>query len=235
MLFHQGQEDTGDNLVGVGAVKRDIHPGMTALQAFDRKRITHEAFRRSNRTITEIRLGIQAAGATHTEFAFVLGIEVDENIAFEHARLQTVGAGHAGLFVTGNQDLHGPMLHTLVFQDGQGQGHADAVVGTKGGPVGRKPVPFHEGGDGIRQEVVFAVARLLRDHIHVALQDHAAAFLHSGGSGGTHDHVTGSILLCLDAVVFAPLKQVLNHFLLMLRGSRNTGQAIKVIPNDLGL
>ena len=137
MLLHQRQEDAGDDLVGVGAVKRDIHTGMTALQAFDRKRITHEAFRRSNRTITEIRLGIQAAGATHTEFAFVLGIEVDENIAFEYARLQTVGAGHAGLFVTGNQDLHGPMLHTLVFQDGQGQGHADAVVGTKGGPVGR--------------------------------------------------------------------------------------------------
>ena len=82
---------------------------------------------------------------------------------------------------------------------------------------------------------MFAVARLLRDHIHVALQNNAAAFLHSGGSGGTHDHVTGSILLCLDAVVFAPFEQVFNHFLLMLRGSRNTGQAIKVIPNDLWL
>ena len=73
--------------------------------------------------------------------------------------------------------------------------------------MGLYPVAIDVGGDGIGEEVVGAVGRLLRHHIHVSLQDEALAAFQSFRSGFAHEDVTGFVLPRLYAGVLAPLKQ----------------------------
>ncbi len=127
------------------------------------------------------------------------------------------------------------MLHGRILQDREAHRHADAVVGTEGGPVGRDPLAVHIGGDRVFQEIVGGIGGLLRDHVHVALQDHATAILIARRSGFAENHVAGLVLDDIHAVFLSPVQEIFDDFPFMLGGTGNLGQSIEVAPNYLGL
>ncbi len=147
---------------------------------------------------------------------FFLGIYIYKDIAFEHAGFQALGTCHTGLLVIGGEHLDGAVLDVLAFQHCHRQGKAHTVVGTEGGAVGSDPFTVYICIDGVLEEIVGAVACLLGNHIHMALEDDAAAVFKSGGGGSGEDDVSGLVAPDFHAVVLAPLKQVFLHFAFVL-------------------
>ena len=206
---------------------------MAAGQALDVDLVAHVARRDGQGLVLEVRLGVQAAGAADAEFVLVLGVEVEEDVALQEARLEGLGAGHARLLVVGHEDLDGAVLDALVLGDGHRHGDAHAVVGAERGANGGDPFAVDDGLDRVLEEIVDGVRRLLRHHVHVALEHDALAVLKTGSGGDAHDHVAGLVGERLDLVLLGPVEQVLAHDLLMLRGARAAGKSIEVVPDNL--
>ena len=127
------------------------------------------------------------------------------------------------------------MLDGRIFEDGQSERDSDPIVRAEGGTVRRNPVSVDEGRDRVIQEIMVAVARLLRDHIHMSLEDDTLAVLESRGGRLADDDVAGFVLDGLEAMADAPIIEVFDYLSFVLRGSRDLGKAVEVIPNDLGL
>ena len=234
IVFQQRKQDAGRHLVGIGTVQGDVHAGMAALQA---AYLEAEGFHARGRLIfivIETGRYVQAAGATYAQLPFLFRVQVQEDVALEDAGLEAVGARHAGFLVIGDQHLQRAVLHGRVFQGGQGQGHANAVVGAQRSAVRRHPFSVHIRIDGIREKVVRAVGGLLRHHVHVPLQDDALAVFHAGRGGHADDDVAGVVLDGLKSMGLAPVVQVFNDFSLVLGGTRDLGKGMEVLPYYLG-
>ncbi len=115
---------------------------------------------------------VAAAGAADGEHAFVLGIDIEQDLAFDEITLQGIGAGQPGLFIHGEKQLQGRVNDGLVQSHGHGHGQGDAVVGAQGGVIGLQPIAFINETDGVLGEIVRRIGRFLADHVHVALDDH---------------------------------------------------------------
>ena len=59
---------------------------------------------------------VEAACAANAEFAFFFGVEIQQDITLEQARLEAVGTGHPGLFVIGDQGLYRTVLQGFVLE-----------------------------------------------------------------------------------------------------------------------
>ena len=91
--LHQRKEDAGHHLVRIGAVQGDVHAGVTALETLDGELQAFPAGLRVVFVILEFGADVQTAGAADAELAFVLGIQVDEDVALQDARLEGGCAG----------------------------------------------------------------------------------------------------------------------------------------------
>ena len=235
--LHHGKEHAGHYLVGVGAVQGDVHAGVAALQALDGYLQAFAAFGRIVLAEFEAGLDIQAAGAAYAQFAFFLGVQVEEDVSLQQAGSQGIGSVHAGFFRVGGQKLQGTVLDGGIFRGGHRQGQADAVIGPEGGAVCRHPFAVHVGADGVFQEIVPAVRSFLGYHIHMALQDHSFAVLHAGGGGDADNHVGNGTLAVLDGFETmgdTPVIQVVYYLFLVIGGTRKLGESIEVLPDYLG-
>ena len=126
------------------------------------------------------------------------------------------------------------MLDGRVLEHGKAHRDTDAVVGTQGGAVRRHPFTVHIGVDRVLQEVMGRVGRLLRDHVHMALEDDTAPVLEARGGRSAEDDVAGLVLEDLHVVFLAPVQQIFDDLPFMLGRARNLGQTIEITPNYLG-
>ena len=83
-------------------------------------------------------------------------------------------------------------------------------------------------------EIVLLVVVLLRNHVHVGLQDDALAVFHAGRGGLADDHVAAFILKSFQTEVLRPLDEEFGDFLGMSRRTGNLGERIEVVPDALG-
>ena len=113
------------------------------------------------------------------------------------------------------------MLDIVAGEDGQLDGTADTVVGTEGGSLCRQPFTVDIGLDGVLVEVERHVYQFVAHHIHVALQDHRLAVLHTLGGSLADQHVARLVNFRLQSVALAPVLQIRNHLLLALRRAGN--------------
>ena len=233
VFLDQRQQGAGDDLAGIGPVERDVHARMTALQALHADAEGLVALGSLHGLVGEVADTVQSAGAADAELALVLGVEVQEDVALEEAGTEFFGSGHAGFFVVGDEHFHGAVGKLLVFHNCHCKGNADAVVGTESGSLGTQPFTEHFSFDGIGEEIVLGLGGLLRHHVHVSLQDNAAAVLVTLGCGSAHDHVSGFVCEGVDTFLLSPLQQECAHFFLVLRGTRLTGQKVEIVPNVL--
>ena len=108
------------------------------------------------------------------------------------------------------------MLDVLGFGHGQGEGKAEAIVGAEGGAAGFQPFAFHLRLDWVGEEVVLDVGVLLRDHVHMALEDDALAVFEARGCWYAHYDIARVVRKGFDFVVFRPLEEEGADLFLML-------------------
>ena len=121
--------------------------------------------------------GVDASGTADAVLAFVLVVEVEEDVALEPVGAEVGGTGEAGFFVDGEKAFEGTVLDAVVGQDGHGSSHADAVVGAEGGAVAYQPAVLDVGLNGLGEEVEVFVAVFLAHHVHVGLETNAGGVL----------------------------------------------------------
>jgi hypothetical protein len=94
--------------------------------------------------------------------------------------------------------------------------------------------PSTIGLDGIGQEIMVGIGGLLRNHVHVALENHTAAILEARGGRRAENDVAGFVLHHFHIVVLAPLEEIFNDFLFVLGGPRDLRQSVEVAPYHFG-
>ena len=114
-------------------------------------------------------VGVETSSAAHVELALLLGIEVQQDVAFEKPFFQSESAVHAGLLGGREERLQRAVLQRLVLQHREDRRRADAVVGAQRRAVGRHPLAIDIGVDGVLREVELLVVVLLRHHVEVCL------------------------------------------------------------------
>ena len=178
---------------------------------------------------------VDATGTADDELAPSLGVEVHQDVALQLVLGQVVGTKHARLLIGGDKCVDGAMLHILCLHHGHDGGHAHAVVGSQGGATGLHPVAVDPRLDGVGLEVVGALGRLLRHHIHVGLQDHALAVLHARSGRLAHHDVAGRVFEGLYASLTGEVEEELLYFLQMSAGTWNLGERMEVFPDAGGV
>ena len=149
--------------------------------------------------------------------------------------MEVGGSGETGLFIHGKEALEGAMLYGGVVEDGQSGGHADAVVGSKGGAVADEPAIFHKRLDGLGEEVKVLVAVFLAHHVHVGLEAYAGRVLIAFVGGFAYQDIAYLVDKCLIAVLAAEFLQVGGDFFFVFGWTGNIHQFAKVVPYGGGL
>ncbi|CCJ85488.1 hypothetical protein BN133_1865 [Cronobacter dublinensis 582] len=180
-VLRMREQETGQQFIGVAEAQVDIAAGVAAFQTFERQFKRLEIRRDRLAGKFQRRDKIDAAGATHVDFAFFFGIGVDQNIRLQPARLQTERAVHPGFFGHGQQHFQRAVLNSIIRQHRQRGGHADAVVRAKRGAASFHPLAVDVRLDRIFREVMNGVVIFLRHHIQVRLQHDRLAVFHAGG------------------------------------------------------
>ena len=206
---------TGHQLVGVGAAFVYLQSRVPAFQALQRH--LYGCVVRVGVGLFVFQCGcyVESSGAADDKLSPSLRVEVEQYVAVEFALGQVVGTVHAGFLVGRYQCLHRSVLQFLVFHYGHDGCHADAVVRAERGSACLHPVAVDVCLNGIRLEVVRAFLRLLGHHVHVRLQYHAFAPLHSRGCGLAHHNVSGRVLKGFDANLCGEVEQEVLYFLKM--------------------
>ncbi len=221
-------------LVGIGAAGIDFHAAVTAFETADGEAVGHHSFGGLLGVVGDGHGGVETAGAAYIELAFGFAVEVEQVVAVQFAFFQAEGAGHAGLFVGGDEGLEGAVLGGLASEDGHDGGHAHTVVGTEGGVAGVNPVADYLGLDGVFLKVVFLAGTGLGHHVHVGLQHYGMDFLHAFGGGLAEDDVANAVDAACNLVFLCPVDNESTHFFFVFRGTRLASEGVEVAPQLFG-
>ena len=126
------------------------------------------------------------------------------------------------------------MLYIIAVQQGQLYGTAYAIVGSQRGALGPQPLAVYIGLYGVLVEVKVYIYQLVADHVHVALQYHRLAVLVSGSSRLAYQHIASGIYLSIQPMLLAKGGQILNHELLVLRGTGDLIDFSKLLEHASG-
>ena len=124
------------------------------------------------------------------------------------------------------------MFDVVAIEDSQFDGTADTIVGTKGSTFGCQPFTVDIGAYGVVVEVELHVYQLIAHHVHVALQDDRLAVLVAWRGWFAYDDVARLVDLGVESSAFAPLLQILNHFLLAFRRAGNLVDLRKLFEDN---
>ena len=91
------------------------------------------------------------------------------------------------------------MFDGFVFQNGQRNGHAYAVVGSQGGAFGTQPFAVNLGLDRVFVEVELRIVVFLANHVHVALENNGRHFLLARCGRLRNQHVASFIAFGVKA------------------------------------
>ena len=231
-VARRGIQKAEQHLVGVGALADDLDARVTALEPLDadlRSGITARGRRLG--LVAEGHIGVEPSGAAHVEFALLLGIEVQQDVAVQQPLFQTVRTVHAGLLGGREQGLQRPVLQRPVLQHREDRRHADTVVGAQRRAVGRHPAAVDVGVDGVLGEIELLVVVLLRNHVEVGLQDHALAVLHPLRGGFADIDVVRRVLLRFEALRAGEIENIAADLLLVRRGARDADDLREMFPD----
>ena len=107
------------------------------------------------------------------------------------------------------------MFEGLVFHDSHNGGNTESVVGSEGGSLCLHPFAIDISLDWIGLEVVCAVGRLLRHHVHMGLKYNALLAFHAWSGGLAHHDIVGCILKCLHSHTGSEVDKELLYFFQM--------------------
>ena len=234
VLVERLQQEAVEQLVGIGKALVDVVATMSARKATQLDGEVEIALGHGHGLIGEGGIGAASACTSDEDFALVLAIEIEQDIAVHESALKGKGAGEARLLVHGEEALQGAMLDGGGGQYGQGCSHTDAVVGSQGGAACTQPFAIDVGLDGVGVEVVADVLVLLAHHVDVRLQDYGLMPLHAGGGGFLDEHVSGCIHEGLQLVLLAESTQVGNNLLLLLGRTGHLTNLIEVRKDFYG-
>ena len=181
VALHGLEEESGEDLDGVGALLVDVIAGVAAYESLDGTFQEEAAVGGLLAGEGEVGGRVTASGTADEYLALVLRVEVDEVVACHETGLHALGTCEARLLVAGEDTLDGTVPDIVGSQDGQLDGATDAVVSTEGGTLCRQPLTVDIGLDGVLVEVELHIHKLVAHHIHVALQDHRLAVFHAFG------------------------------------------------------
>ena len=181
----------------------------------------------------EGRLRVLTAGATHKDLTLILAIEVQQDITRHEALLHGLRTGQAGLLIHREQALDRAMLDILRSQQGQLSGYTDAIVRTQGRAIRTQPLAIDHRLDRVVVEVMLRIVVLLADHIHVRLQHHHRAILHTRSGRLRHQDVANGVFLDGDVMRLSERLQESDHFALLLRRTGHFCYLMEVFPYDV--
>ena len=173
------------------------------------------------------------SGTTDIQFAFFFRIQIQQDVSFDGSGFQAESAIHAGFFVRSNQGYQRTMLQGLVFHDRHNGCHTHTVVGSQCSTFGTYPLAVHVWLNRVVFEIVLYIFVLLRNHIHVCLQDNGLAVFHSRSGRLAVNDVSCFILERFYTYTLAKLQQECLNFLQMSRRTGNLCQRIEVLPHIL--
>ena len=190
---------------------------MPAFEAGQAQFVSRKAFG-IGRFELDVERGVKAAGAAHVEFALGLGVEVEQDVALEQAAFQAESSGHAGFLVGGDQDFHRAVFQGAGFEDGQRGSYAHPVVSAQRGAVGSYPFAL-------------LVGILLRNHVHVGLQDYPFAVFHARRGRLAHDYIAYLVHLDFDIALLGEFYQESPYLFFMLGRPGLLGERVEIGPN----
>ena len=187
-------QKTSHQLIGIGKATTDLDTGMSAMQSFQGHLQSH--IRRVGFFFLVLQGSCQilTTGTTDVEFTFFFRIQVQQDITFDSSRFQTECTVHARFFIGSNQTYQRTVLQSLVLHHGHDGGYPHTVIGTQCSTFCSYPFPIDIGLDRIFFKIMASIVILLRNHIHVCLQDNSLAVFHPRSSRLTVNDVSGFIL-----------------------------------------
>ena len=234
VIFVKGAtKEPCQNLVGIGITLVNIIARVSAMQFVNP--YSKEEIPRRNRLglIIKLNAGIDSAGTTYEYLALILRVQIDEHLAVHHAGLKVLGTGQAGLLGYRKEALHRTVFNLRAVQDCQSHCYTHAVIGTKRSAAGLEPTVLYVCLNRLGHEIVVQSGILLTNHILMRLQYYRLAALISGAGRLAYQHVTHIILLCCKPARCGKLKQVLSHFLLTARRTRNPAYLQEKVHHSL--
>ena len=160
------------------------------------------------------------AAAAAQDLLFVGVIQIDQARGRHLAHVKVLSTGKIILLRRGEQHLQCGVAQGVVVQHRHGHGHADAIVGTQGGPsAGGQDVTVQLPVDGVLHKVVLCFRRLFTHHVHVGLKHDPGGTLVSRGSGLADQDIQLLVLLCLQPPFPGPAEQKLTDLLFVLAGA----------------
>ena len=208
-------EEAVQNLVGIAQSQVDVATRVSAFQSFHLNLAAEVSGRDIGFLILELGYGVHAAGTADEEFAFVFGVEVQQDVAVHESFFQRKGSGQSRFFVDGEQAFQRTVLNGVVGQNSQFGGYADAVIGSQCCAFGFQPFPVHFRLNGIVHEVVLHVVVLFADHVDMRLQDNGLAVFHTRSGRLTNNNIADLVDKRLQSKFFAEVHQKFGHFFYM--------------------
>ena len=157
-----------------------------------------------------------AARARIAERAELFPVEIDEIFGVEVLRIEMVRAGHAVLFVHGEDCTDRAVYGGLVLENGHGERNARAVVAAEGRALGSERFAVVDNGDGVIERIKVHAVLPDDDHIHVRLQNGARRVLMSGGTGLVDNDVALPVAHGGETLFYRPVVEKLADLFLVM-------------------
>ena len=189
--------------------------------------------RHGSRLVTELYRCVNAACATYENLTFILRVKVNQHLAVHHAGLKMCGTGQSGLLGHREQALHRAMLNLTAVQNRKSHCYAHTIIGSKGGTAGLQPAVLHVCLNGLGHEIMVQGGVLLAYHILMRLQYYRLTALIARSCRLAYKHIAHIILACSQSAGCGKIHQVLSHFLLTARRTRNPAYLQEYVHHSL--
>ena len=170
---------------------------------------------------------ISAACTTRKRNALFIRIHVEHSVSLQHGHIDRMGTSHIRLLRDRANEFKSRVLERGRVEQRKRIGKRNAVVRTERGAFRAEPVAVNIEIQPLLGHILLAVRRLLRDHIHVSLEDNRRFVLIACGGLLDDNHIVLLIGIVFQASLFCKALQICADFLLVMGWSRNSGNFLK--------
>ena len=206
---------------------------MTAVKPPDSEVVSFICSGNLSRSVAHFDFRVSSACAADRENAFVLGIDVEKDLALEPARFERVRAGKTGLFVNREEKFKRRMNNVFIGCKEHTHCKSDTVVCAECRAVSLQPFAVNNAFDGIFAEIMAAACNLLADHVHVTLDDNCRFVFITRSRRSVDENVHRLVSFSLETVFFSPFHKPCTDFFFVFALSRNLVEFCEQIKNCL--